>query len=128
MKKKKRKKKKKSCQNLSNFLNCLLSELLIFAVVIIISFIFKVGFRISPVTTALHAGYFTCKANYRGTEDIYMVDITVRTKTSYVPPPHINNTMARRVLKGDAFSLVCSVMVDFNTVKKIYYIKLQKSC
>ena len=79
----------------------------------------QAGYRISPVIPSLHSGLFECEAKYRGRNDTYIVDITVRPKTSYVPPPHINITMARNVMKGDAFSLICTVMVDFNTIVEL---------
>ena len=77
------------------------------------------GYRISPVIAELHSGFFECKASYMGRSDSYTIDVTVRPKTSFVPPPYINMTMARRVMKGDAFSLTCSVMVDFNTIVEL---------
>ena len=79
-------------------------------------FFFQVGYRISPVIVGVHSGTFECIANYRGKNDSLIVDLMVRPKTSYVPPPHINTTMARNVMIGDAFTLLCSVMVDFNTI------------
>ena len=42
--------------------------------------------------------------------------MTIRSQSSYVPPPHINDTLARRVTIGQTFSLTCSVIVDFDTV------------
>ena len=77
------------------------------------------GYRISPVITALHMGTFECKASFRGHNDSFIGDIIVRPARSYVPPPHINTTLARNVLKGDAFTLICSVMVDFNTIVEL---------
>ena len=82
-------------------------------------FIFQIGYRISPITSAYHTGFFECRAVFRGQEDSYTGDITVRSTTSYVPPPHINLTNARHVVRGDAFSLVCSVMVDFDTLVEL---------
>ena len=40
----------------------------------------------------LHSGEFECRAQYRGKNDTYTADITVRPKLSYIPPPHINVT------------------------------------
>ena len=37
-------------------------------------------------------------------------------ETDYVPPPHINRTLARHVRQGDPFSLSCSVTVDFGVL------------
>ena len=67
----------------------------------------------------LHAGTFECKASYRGYNDSYVAEIIVREARAYVPPPHINNTNARNVMVGDAFTMVCSVMVDFNTIVEL---------
>ena len=50
------------------------------------------GYRISPVIMSLHSGEFECRAQYRGKNDTYTADITVRPKLSYIPPPNINIT------------------------------------
>ena len=50
----------------------------------------QVGYRISPVIAELHSGFFECQASYMGRSDSYTIDVTVRPKTSFVPPPHIN--------------------------------------
>ena len=71
------------------------------------------------MTLALHSGDFTCKANYRSKEEHYVASLDVKMRTSYLPPPHINRTLARHVRQGDAFSLTCSVTVDINTVVEI---------
>ena len=65
---------------------------------------------------SLHSGLFECKAQYRGKNDTLIADMTVLPKLSYVPPPHINTTLARNAMKGDPFTLICSVMVDFSTL------------
>ena len=54
------------------------------------SFFLQVGYRISPVIAELHSGFFECQASYMGRSDSYTIDVTVRPKTSFVPPPHIN--------------------------------------
>jgi hypothetical protein len=69
-----------------------------------------------------HSGTFDCKAEFRGQTDKYVIDVTVRLKTSYVPPPFINRTMARHVRKGDAFTLVCSVTVDLNSIVELTWL------
>ena len=74
------------------------------------------GYRISPVIASQHSGEFECKAEYRGKTETLNTDIIVRSNNVYVPPPHINNTLARNVMKGDPFTLICSVMVDFGTI------------
>ena len=38
--------------------------------------------------------------------------VHVLMETSYVPPPHINRTLARHINLGDPFTLTCSVTVD----------------
>ena len=48
-----------------------------------------------------------------------MVALNVFPKTSYVPPPHINRTLARHVRKGDAFSLSCSVTIDSGVMAEL---------
>lgn len=84
-----------------------------------ISFDPKVGYRISPVTIASHAGDFLCTASFRGKTDTYMIKLIVRMQTSYLPPPHINRSLARHVRKGDPFTLTCAVTVDFGVMVEL---------
>lgn len=60
-----------------------------------------------------------CKGSYLSQEETYTLQISVNRKTSYVPPPHINRTLARHVRKGDAFSLTCSVTIEFDVMVKL---------
>ena len=80
---------------------------------------FQVGFRISPVTLELHAGPFTCLATYRTRSEEYTINLRVLMKNSYVPPPHINRTLARHVHLGVDIDLLCSVTVDFGVMVEL---------
>ncbi len=79
----------------------------------------QVGFRISPVTVSEHLATFECLAQFKGRNDSYIIDLMVREKTAYIPRPHIDQTMARHVRKGDAFTLKCSVTVDLNSIVEL---------
>ena len=62
---------------------------------------------------------FVCKGSYLSQEETYTIQISINRQTSYVPPPHINRTLARHVRKGDAFSLTCSVTIEFDVMVKL---------
>ena len=81
----------------------------------------QVGFRISPVTLEQHSGMFECLARSRdgSRNSTRMVHISVLTGDSFVPPPHINASMAMHVDIGKDIVLSCSVTVDTGAIVDI---------
>lgn len=80
----------------------------------------QVGFRISPVTLEEHSGTFECVARSRdGRTQTHYVTLHVLTQSSFVPPPHINASLAAHADVGSDFVLSCSVTVDFGVLVEL---------